>query len=109
MFGLVVLAAVVLGGGYIAFTEINKTTGQKVKDGDGVFVPVEKLSTGVAADDLALKAFLGGLVSVVAKVTNVTVDAVKGLGHGNLIGFPATVSFPLESVASIDRNGTRIV
>lgn len=109
MFGIVLLAAVILGGGYIAITEINKPTGQKLQPGDNAFVPLDQLSCDLPTDALALKTFLAGFVSVVAKVTNVVKDTAIDTAHGDLVGFPAKVSFPLNAVASIDRNGTKIV
>lgn len=109
MFGIILLAVVVVGGGYIAVTEINKTTADKLQPGDAAMVPVDQLSVGEAAGDAALKAFLAGFVQVVARVTNVVSDKPKSLGHGTIQGFPLTVSFPLGAIASIDRNGTRVV
>lgn len=109
MFGIALLAALVLGGGYIVVTEVNKATWQKLQLGDIAMVPFERLSVGNPTDDAALKTFLAGFVTQVVKVQNVVVDAAKGLGHGTVLGFPATVSFPLETIASIDRNGMRIV
>ncbi len=109
MFGIIVIVAVVAVGGYIGISEMNKTTGEKVKAGDSVFVPLDQISALNPVDGAPLGAFLKGFTSMVAKVTNVIPGATHELMTGNIIGFPGGVSFPRQSVASIDRNGTRIV
>lgn len=109
MFGIILLAAVVIGGGYIVVTESNKTTADKLKPGDAAFVNASSIAVGSSADDAQLKAFLAGFMAVTVRVSNVVADTTKKLGHGTIIGFGPTVSFPLDAIASIDRNGTRIV
>lgn len=109
MFGIIVIAAVVIGGGIIAAIEVNKTTGEKVKTGDSVFVPLEQLTTVNPVAQIPLRAFLTGFTSLVAKVSGVIPGATPSMLTGNIVGFPDSVTFPRNAVASIDRNGSRIV
>lgn len=109
MFGIILIIAVVAGGGYIAITEVNKATWQKFQTGDICNVPCTSLSAGNVTDDAALKTFLAGFTTVTVRVSNVVLDATAGLGHGIVPGFPLTLNFPLTSIASLDRGGSRIV
>jgi hypothetical protein len=102
----------VVGVGGFAIHESRKPTGEKVKDGDTVFVHATALrtSSGQQFDEDRLKAFLAGFVTTSVKVTNVILTpGVKGRAGGVILGAPVPVFFDLGAVTSIERNGKRIV
>lgn len=110
MFGYIIagVTAAVFGG--IAYREATKPTGDKVKDGDTVYVHSDALRLADATapgDTAALKGFLGGFVT-----SNVKVTAVKRIGPdsftGSILGFSRLLAFDKKAIASIERNGQRI-
>jgi len=117
MFGWIVGGIAALAFGGIAYKEVTKTTGEKVKDGDTVFVRADKLrlaETATLADTAGLQAFLAGFINTNVKVTNVHLtpqsNAVdRTIITGTIVGFPRLLAFSKADVTSIERNGARIV
>lgn len=113
MFGYVVAGAAAVAFGVIAVKEMNKTTGEKVKGGDTVFVNADSLrvANGAVIDtagaDRSLRTFLQGFLNTSVKVVNVRLGSADGI-RGAIIGFPFEVAFPPAGVVSIERNGKRI-
>jgi hypothetical protein len=102
----------VVGVGGFAIHESRKPTGEKVKDGDTVFVHATALKpvSGQQFDTDRLAVFLAGFVTTNVKVTNVVISGVvKGGCTGTILGAPVPVFFTLDAVTSIERNGKRIV
>lgn len=113
MFGYIVAGVTALAFGGIAIREATKTTGEKVKDGDSVFVRADGLHLvdSSPTDDAGLKAFLAGFLQTSVKVTNVHLPVKGGKSTdftGTIIGFPRVVAFASAAVNSIERNGARI-
>ncbi len=111
MFGYIVagITAAVFGG--IAVREVTKPTADKVKDGDTVFVRADALrlaDTTAPTDVAGLQAFLAGFINTNVKVTTVR-RTPTGSFTGTILGFPRVVAFDKPAVASIERNGARIV
>ncbi len=103
------VAAAVFGG--IALREATKPTGEKVKNGDSVFVRADSIrvaSSKSAGDDLGLRAFLAGFVSTNVKIADVSGNNGNPILRGSIVGFPKALEFDRSAVVSIERNGQRI-
>ncbi len=99
----------VFGG--IALKELSKTTGEKVKDGDTVFVRSDmlRLADSNAGPDVAgLKVFLAGFINNSVKVTTARRTPGTKAFTGTILGFSRVVAFDENAVSSIERNGSRI-
>ncbi len=107
MIGWVIGIGTLLVGGGIAAREMTKPTGDKVKTGDNVFVPVNQLKvlSNDPLDTAALKVFVDGFIATNVKVSNVALGAA-GVAAGSILGLSPSVTFPLSSVTKIERNGT---
>ncbi len=106
-----VLGLGVAGVGAHAIRESMKPTGEKVRDGDSVFVRADALqaTSGQQFDVDALKRFVAGFTNTNVKVSSVVVTGnVKGRASGAIIGAPVPVFFELSAVTSIERDGKRI-
>ncbi len=109
MIPVIIAGAAILSFGAIALYGSLKSTASKVEDGDSVFVKADQISLEgppSPASSAALTSFLAGFVTTLIKVSRVTRSGTQG--KGTIEGFPQAVVFPLEAVAMIDRNGTRI-
>jgi hypothetical protein len=102
------VAALLFGG--IAYKEASKTTAEKARNGDNVFVRADALRVQGTPGDLSdggLASFLKGFLQSNVKITNLEIAA--GGGRGTILGFSKVVVFPLSAIASIERDGKRIV
>lgn len=102
------ITAAIFGG--IAIHEATKPTGEKVKNGDAVFVRADALHPAdltSTADTLGLRAFLAGFLSTAIKVSAVKTNGKADM-TGTILGFSKSVGFPSTAVVSIERNGKRI-
>ena len=114
MFGYIVAAVTAGAFAIISAIELSKATGDKVQEGDTVFIRGEKIRL-VDTNDIAglatLKTFLSGVVATAVRVTNVHIQkgSTGPIFTGTVIGFPDLVTFDKQDVTAIDRNGRRIV
>lgn len=112
MFQYIVGGAAALAFGAIAAKEMSKTTGEKVKDGDTLFVRADKLhlaDTNAPADVAGFQAFLAGFLNTSVKVTMARLTPKSTGITGTIIGFPKVVAFDRADVTSIERDGKKIV
>jgi hypothetical protein len=112
MFGYVVAAVTAAVFGGIAYKEVTKPTGEKVKDGDTVFVRADAIhlaDTSAPNDVAGLQAFLASFLNTSVKVTTVRLTPKSHGLTGTILGFPRVVAFDRSAVTSIERNGARIV
>jgi hypothetical protein len=115
MFGYFVAGAAALLFGGIAYKEATKPTGDKVKEGDTVFVRADGIHLGVPGSPAAnapkqagLTTLLAGFMSTSVKVTGVRKTQTHDSLLGTIVGFPDLVGFSRTAVTSIERNGARI-
>ena len=110
MFQYILGGAAALAFGAIAAKEMSKTTGEKVKDGDTLFVRADGIKlAGADADIAGLKAFLAGFLNTSVKVTTARLTPNSTEITGTIIGFPKVVAFDRSAVTSIERDGKKIV
>jgi len=116
MFQYIIGGIAALAFGAIAVKELTKTTGEKVKDGDDVFVHADAIQVLTPAGTVpnpvngaSLKAFLAGFLTTSIKVSAARLEAPPSTRiTGTILGFPSIVVFDRSAVASIERNGARI-
>jgi hypothetical protein len=99
------LVVAVVGIGVTALLE-GRSTGEKVKNGDSVFVNATSLRplSGSPVDIDALRVFLSGFLATNVKVTSVAIGPNK-TAVGNIIGLSPSVLFDLSAVTRIERDG----
>ena len=112
MFGWIIggVTAAVFAG--IGIREATKPTGEKVKNGDSVFVRADALSladTNAVQDIAGLQAFLTGFINTSVKIGTARLTPGTTKITGTILGFPRVVSFDRSAVTSIERNGKRII